>query len=381
MNRQSKISLDSLLWGIVISSGYFVSNLPSYAETIPNQPDLKTEEMTAEIEKPIKTLIQEGQTEEVAKPAKPAIAVSSEKEEVAAPSKTQISQVPSIKKVVLVGNTVLIDEDLAPILQPLTGKSLTPEQVKAAAEDITKLYISKGYVTSLAKFDPSDSIVDGVASIKAIEGQLEKIDILGTVQTNPDYVRSRLLIGSTNVFNASHIEDQLRLLRSDPLFSKVTSNLQPATTAGNSILVVKVEEANQLTGSVSFDNYSPVSVGSERMGTSLNYRNLTGSGDSLAASYYRSTTGGSNLYDFNYTIPVNPMNGTIAFRYAPNNYRITDPAFADLNIRGASSLYDIALLDFSVRPMSLPQMLVSLAGQDRLNGCKFSAPMPFSLRP
>jgi hemolysin activation/secretion protein len=144
---------------------------------------------------------------------------------------------------------------------------------------------------------------------------------------------------------------------------------------------VKVEEANQLTGSVSFDNYSPVSVGSERMGTSLNYRNLTGSGDSLAASYYRSTTGGSNLYDFNYTIPVNPMNGTIAFRYAPNNYRITDPAFADLNIRGASSLYDIALLDFSVRPMSLPQMLVSLAGQDRLNGCKFSAPMPFSLRP
>jgi hemolysin activation/secretion protein len=36
------------------------------------------------------------------------------------------------------------------------------------------------------------------------------------------------------------------------------------------------------------------------------------------------------------------MNGTLALRYAPNNYRITDPAFAALNIRGASSLYDIA---------------------------------------
>ncbi len=340
MNRQTKISLDSLLWGMVISSGYFVGNLPSYAETIL---DLKTEEVSAEIAKPVEALSQESKAEKVTKSAKPAIALVGEKEEIDKSVKpTLSSEVQSIKKVVLVGNTVLTDEDLAPILQPLEDKSLTPEKVQATAEEITKLYISKGYVTSLAKFDPSDSIVNGVASIKAIEGQLEKIDILGTVQTNPDYVRSRLLIGSSNVFNASRIEDQLRLLRSDPLFSKVTSNLKPATTAGNSLLVVKVEEANQLTGSVSFDNYSPVSVGSERMGASLNYRNLTGSGDFLAASYYRSTTGGSNLYDFNYTIPVNPMNGTIAFRYAPNNYRITDPAFAALNIRGASSLYDIA---------------------------------------
>ena len=60
---------------------------------------------------------------------------------------------------------------------------------------------------------------------------------------------------------------------------------------------MQVEEVNQLTGSVSFDNYSPVSVGSERIGASLNYRNLTGFGDSLNASYYRSTSGGSNLYD------------------------------------------------------------------------------------
>lgn len=324
---------------MVISSGYFVGNLPSYAETVA---DLKTEEVPAEVAKPVKVSIQEGQAEEVIKPVKPSIAIVEEKQELDKSVKAETSKAPTIKKVVLVGNTVLTDEDLAPILQPLAGKSLTPEQVQATAEEITKLYISKGYVTSLAKFDPSDSIVDGVAPIKAIEGQLEKIDILGTVQTNPDYVRSRLLIGSTNVFNAIRIEDQLRLLRSDPLFSKVTSNLKPATTVGNSILVVKVEEANQLSGSVSFDNYSPVSVGSERMGASLNYRNLTGSGDLLAASYYRSTTGGSNLYDFSYTIPVNPMNGTIAFRYAPNNYRITDPAFAALNIRGASSLYDIA---------------------------------------
>ncbi len=246
-----------------------------------------------------------------------------------------------VKKIEVVGNTVLVDEEIAAIIKPLEGKLATPEQIQTTAEAITQLYISKGYITSRAEFQPEDH-VDGVVKIKAIEGELERIDVIGNLQTNSDYVRSRVGLGVVKPFNSNRMEDQLRLLREDPLFKKVSASLKAGTAEGKSILVVQVDEANQLTGSISTDNYSPVSVGSERIGISLNYRNLTGIGDLLSASYARSTTGGANLYDFSYTVPVNPMNGTLALRYAPNNYRITDPAFAALNIRGASSLYDIA---------------------------------------
>ncbi|OYQ63734.1 hypothetical protein B9G53_15385 [Pseudanabaena sp. SR411] len=306
MTNQTKDSIKSLLWTIIISSGYFV--LPSYAETIALNP--KNAKLNETITKTTKTTIAQAQT---------------------------------INQVQLIGNTVLNSEAIALILQPLQGQSVTPEQVKAAAEAITQLYISNGYINSLAQFDPTDpqSIVDGVAHIKVIEGQIERVDIVGTVQTNPDYVRSRVELGISKPFNANSVEDQLRLLKADPLFKNIASSLKPSSEAGKSLLVVQVEEANQFGGSVSFDNYSPVAVGSERMGAALTYRNLTGFGDLLAASYYRSTTGGSNLYDFSYSIPVNPMNGTVAIRYAPNNYRITDPDFAAFNIRGASSLYDI----------------------------------------
>ena len=306
MTKQTKDSLKSLLWTIVISSGYFV--LPSYAETIAlNQENTKTSETEVKV------------------------------------TETAISQAVSINQVKLIGNTVLNRDEIDLILQSLQDKSSTLEQVKAAAEDITQLYISNGYLTSRAQFDPQDpqSIVNGVAQIKAIEGQIERIDVVGTVQTNPDYVRSRVELGISKPFNANAVEDQLRLLKNDPLFKKVTSTLKPSTEADKSLLVVQVEESKQFGGSVSFDNYSPIAVGSERMGVGLSYRNLTGLGDLLSASYYRSTTGGSNLYDFSYSIPVNPMNGTVAIRYAPNNYRITDPDFATFNIRGASSLYDI----------------------------------------
>jgi hemolysin activation/secretion protein len=155
-------------------------------------------------------------------------------------------------------------------------------------------------------------------------------------------VRSRVELGLTKPFNANSVEEQLRILRGDQLFRKVTSNITPGSTTGKSLLIVQVEENNQFGGYINFDNYSPVAVGSERIGTNLTYRNLTGRGDLLAAFYYRSTTGGSNLYDFSYSIPVNPMNGNIAIRYAPSNYKITDPNFEVFDIRGSNALYDIS---------------------------------------
>jgi hemolysin activation/secretion protein len=297
MNRSNKNIFCPILWGFAISLGYVFIASPSTANPLAPGTDLNL-------------------------------------------TTTAIAQTLPIDRVELLGNTVLAAEDLAPILQPLQDQNVTPEQITAAAEAITQLYISQGYITSFAEFDPQN-IVAGVAQIQAIEGELEGIEITGIVKTKPDYVRSRLALGITQPFNANRMEDRLRLLQADPIFSDVNSRLRPGNAAGKSLLIVEVTEAKQFSGSVSADNYSPVSVGSERFGTDLIYRNLTGIGDAIAASYHRSTTGGSNLYDVNYSIPINPMQGTIALRYAFSNYRITEPDFAALNINGSSNLYDI----------------------------------------
>ncbi len=298
INKRAKVAINSLLLGIAISSGYLLANLPVNATPI----------------------------------AKPN------------PEATEIAQASPIQQIKLIGTTILTPKELDPILQPVQGKTVIAEQVEDVANAITQLYVSKGYITSQALFDPNDpqSLVNGIAQIKIIEGEIERIDIVGNVQTNPDYVRSRVQLGITKPFNANSVEEKLRLLRIDPLFRKVTSNLKPGTATGKSILIVRVEEDNQFGGYVNFDNYSPVSVGSERLGANLTYRNLTGFGDLLSASYYHSTTGGSTLYDFSYSIPVNPMNGSVAIRYAPSNYRITDPNFAAFNINGSNNLYDIS---------------------------------------
>ncbi len=253
-------------------------------------------------------------------------------------SQTEISQAIPIKKIEVIGSTVFDATKLEPIIKPLEGKSVTEEQLTDAANAITQLYIKNGYVTSQALYTPQ-SVVDGIAKIQVLEGKVEKIEIIGVNALNPDYVRSRTELGIGTPLNPNKLEDQLRLLRADPNFKSFDANLKAVSKAGLSILTITVVEANQFAGSVSFDNFSAPAVGSERMGVGLNYRNLFGLGDVFTANYSRTTTGGSNQYDFGFSIPVNPMNGTVSLRFAPSNYRITQAPFDAFNIRGNSEVY------------------------------------------
>jgi hemolysin activation/secretion protein len=251
---------------------------------------------------------------------------------------SQIAQAIPIKRIEVTGSTVFDAAKLDPIIKPLEGKETTEEQLTAAANAITQLYISNGYVTSQALYTPQ-SAVNGVAKIQVLEGKVEKIEVVGVNAVNPDYVRSRTELGVGTPLNTNNLEDQLRLLRADPNFTSVNASLKAGSQNGLSVLTITVVEANQLAGSVSFDNYSAPAVGSERMGAGLSYRNLLGWGDVFSANYYRTTTGGSNQYDLGFSIPVNPMNGTVSLRFAPSNYRITQSPFDAFNIRGNSEVY------------------------------------------
>ncbi|PZO36393.1 MAG: ShlB/FhaC/HecB family hemolysin secretion/activation protein [Pseudanabaena frigida] len=271
---------------------------------------------------------------------------------------SQIAQAIAIKKVEIIGSTILDKADLEGIIQTLEGKQVTPEQIQKAAQSITQIYADRGYITSQAVVDPQKT-VDGIVTIQVIEGKVEKIEIQGLVNTNPDYVRSRVALGVGIPLNAAKLEDQLRLLRADPIFRNVEATLKAGTQNDSSILVVKVEEANQFGGFASIDNFSPPAVGSERYGGGLFFRNLSGNGDILTASYYGTTTSGSNQYDLSYSLPLNPMNGTLSLRYSPSNYRITQAPFDALNIRGNNNLFDISFRQPLIRS-SVEELALSL---------------------
>jgi hemolysin activation/secretion protein len=257
------------------------------------------------------------------------------------PTSSDAPTVP-VKKIEVIGSSVFSPEQFNPIVQPYEGRSLSVEQLRAVADAITQLYLERGYITSRAILVDQE-IANGVVQIRVIEGSLAEIQIEGTRRVNPDYVRSRVQLGAKTPLNTAKLEDQLRLLRADPLFENVEASLRATGRTGQSILIVRVTEADPFEGSVGIDNYSPPSVGSERLGLNLLYRNLTGYGDQVATSYYHTTRSGSDNLELSYQLPVNPMNGTVQLRTALTWNKIVDSEvkLSDLfNIEGNSQLYE-----------------------------------------
>jgi hemolysin activation/secretion protein len=246
-----------------------------------------------------------------------------------------------VQRIEVTGSTVFGSNDFAPIIQSAEGQSLTLEELRTIADRITQLYLDQGYITSRAVL-VEQVVSEGVIQIRVVEGALERIEVEGNHRVNTSYIRDRIQLGASTPLNQANLEDQLRLLRLDPLFENITANLRAGSGLGQSILIVQVTEADPLVANFSSDNYSPPSVGSERFGVSASYLSLTGLGDTLSATYARSTTGGSDLFDFSYRVPLNPMNGTLELRAAPSSYRITDPKFSALNIEGNSDLYELS---------------------------------------
>ena len=247
-----------------------------------------------------------------------------------------------ITKIEVTGSTVLRSEDLKSITQLLEGKTVTLEQLSQASEAITQLYLDRGYINSRA-IPPGPEVVSGIVQIRVVEGSLEQpIKIEGTQRLNPAYVRNRIQLGTKPPLNRNRLEDQLRLLKADPMFTDVEASLRPGTQLGQSILIVRVTETKAIDGLLQTDNYSPPSVGSVRLGGAISYHNLTGIGDQLSASYFGTTRGGSDAFDFSYIAPINAMNGTVQLRIAPSKNHIVDPAFAALDIRGETTLYELS---------------------------------------
>lgn len=246
-----------------------------------------------------------------------------------------------VNKIEVTGSTIFDSEEFQPIIEQVQGRSVTLAELAKVADAITELYLKQYYITSRAIL-VNQKIIDGVVQIRVIEGSLEKIEITGTRRLQQSYVRSRLLREGKKPLSNRSLEEQLRLLQFDPNIDNIEASLRAGSDFGKSILTVRVTEAKPLELNLGIDNYSPPSVGSERSSINTVYRNLIGIGDEIGASYYRSTRGGSNIFDFSYRVPLNPKNGTLQLRTAINNNKVVQPPFDAFDIRGESQLYEIS---------------------------------------
>ncbi|MDJ0702288.1 MAG: ShlB/FhaC/HecB family hemolysin secretion/activation protein [Leptolyngbyaceae cyanobacterium MO_188.B28] len=265
----------------------------------------------------------------------------------AVPSPTDDPSLPSgqptviIERFEVVGGTVFSEAELAKVTAPFTNRPLTFADVLAVRDAITRLYIERGYITSGAIVPPQDFRTGGVAEIRVIEGRLEDIQVIGTQRLRPSYVSSRIGVGASTPLNRESLLEQLQLLQLDPLIDTISADLQTGTQPGANILVVSITEADSFDAAYAFDNNRAPSVGSARHRFELTEANLLGLGDRISLGY--AITEGSDQVDFDYTLPLNPRNGTLRLAVSLTDSDVIEDPFDVLEIESESDLYELTL--------------------------------------
>lgn len=244
-----------------------------------------------------------------------------------------------IKKIEVQGNTVLQDE-IAALTQPYSNREVTFEDLLELRSAITQLYINNAYITSGAFLPSNQDLSSGIVQIQVVEGELEQVEIGGLRRLREGYVRSRIIRATSTPLNQKRLEEALQLLQLDPLIEQVNAELAAGSTPGRNILRVSLKEAPAFHAAIAVENNQSPSIGSIQGSVEVSHDNLLGFGDRLSAKYGR--TEGLDLYDINYTIPVNARSGTLSFRYNNGDSSIIEDDFRDVGIRSETQTYSLS---------------------------------------
>ncbi|MEM9213156.1 MAG: ShlB/FhaC/HecB family hemolysin secretion/activation protein [Cyanobacteria bacterium P01_F01_bin.150] len=236
------------------------------------------------------------------------------------------------------GSTVFSAEELSEVTEEFTGRDLSFAELLQARSAITQLYVENGYVTSGA-FIPPQTLDGNVVVIEVLEGRLDEVKVEVDGRLRSRYIRNRLELAGRSPLNANELLEGLQLLQLNPLVDTISAELAAGVQPGTSILDVEVKEADTFDVNLLLNNGRSPSVGSFRRQLQITEQNLTGLGDLISVGY--SNTDGSDTFDLNYTLPVNPRNGTVNFSVGTTNSEVIEDPFDTLNIQSESRYYEL----------------------------------------
>ncbi|MDJ0747257.1 MAG: ShlB/FhaC/HecB family hemolysin secretion/activation protein [Xenococcaceae cyanobacterium MO_167.B27] len=263
-----------------------------------------------------------------------------------APESTPLSPIPGtiiVNSFEFLDNTAFTTEELIQATQNLLGKPISFAQLLQVETIITKLYIEAGYINSGAYIVSGQSFASdsAVVQIQIVEGGLETVEITGTSQLRPNYIRDRLPSTKEVPLNQKKLLQDLQLLQLNPLIARISAQLAAGSRPEASTLEIDITEADTFSVEAFLDNGRSPSVGSFRRGARIQENNFLGFGDRLLLIY--TNTDGSNAGDISYSFPLNRKNGSLNFAAGINDTKVVESPFEELDIKGDSYFLDFTL--------------------------------------
>jgi hemolysin activation/secretion protein len=206
-------------------------------------------------------------------------------DEMQAPAQAEMLRF-TLKDLTVSGNTAISQDELAPLYADLMNKEVSLLDIYRVRNAITARYGAAGYGLSKAVIPEQRIQAEGRVRIDVIEGFVEQVIIEGATDEQRDYLAHlSAQIKGERPLKATTLERYL-LLANDRFAIKVTSTLKASDkTPAASILIIKVEPAPKIEGSLNLDNRGTDAVGPYQINASLAANGLFGRPGQATLSY------------------------------------------------------------------------------------------------
>jgi hemolysin activation/secretion protein len=212
-----------------------------------------------------------------------------------------------VRSIRVEGESLIAETELRAILAPYENRRLTLAEIYEAADKVTTLYRSRGYLVAKT-YVPAQDARKGVLRFKIVVGKYGTVTLKNESLVRDDFIRGVI----DHALAASPFIHQDELERAMLLTSDLPGATMPRVAIGRgqqpetSDFVFNVPEARRVDGYLLADNYGSPYTGRDRLTGGFNLNSPLGIGDRLSA--FGIVTDGENL-----------TNGRIAYS-APLGY-------------------------------------------------------------
>ncbi len=223
-----------------------------------------------------------------------------------------------VSRVLVEGAELLGPAEIARLVSPCQGKTVSLAELEQAAQAIQQEYRNRGFASTQA-FLPPQNIVDGQVRIRVVEGRIGKISIEGNRHYRSRVVARALWQAPGDRFNLKTLQDDLN--RSNRLNRfKLKATLRPGELPGETDVRLQVAEPTpvQITGL--FNNQGRPFIGINRWGSELNLYSVTGNDDRLSLQWQEAD--GTRILLGSYAIPLNRAGTEVAVSFATSGVNL-----------------------------------------------------------
>lgn len=248
------------------------------------------------------------------------------------------SQTLFVNNIEVSPSQILTKEEVSKIVGPLIGKNVTISDLKAAVEQINKIYAERGFVTARA-FLPEQTVENGNVRIELIESKVGNVTVEQNRWTKTGYITARMPQKEGDLFDIVELEQDIMDFNRYNEGVALTANLKAGEKEGTTDIELKAHEKIPFHITGMMDNAGRYSTGRIRGGAMITADSVFGHRDKLSLGSYFSHGAISPFADYNF--PVNRKDGRVGFMFSSTFANVKDGVYSPLNLKSRAYTYSL----------------------------------------